>query len=137
MDRGSSKHSPRMDERLEHEVQGMMKGEGPTHAEEWKEPEPAGEDQADPGQLGEPPDRQPAPPPGMTREEVELRSLVGEHLHRTVFPADVSGLLDALAQTQAPDRLVQLVRQLPTGTMFASLAEVIAGLGLHQEDRRF
>ena len=136
MDRGSSEHSPRMDERLEHDVQGMMKGGRPTHAEEWKEPEPAGEDQADPGQLGEPLDRQPAPPPGMSREEVELRSLIGEYLHRTVFPADVSGLLDALAQTRAPDRLLQLVRQLPTATMFASLAEVLAALGLHREDHR-
>ena len=137
MDRGSSKHSPRMDERLEHDVQGMMKGERPTHAEEWKEPEPAGEDQPDPGRLGEPADRQPAPPPGMTREEVELRSQLGEHLHRTVFPADVSGLLDALAQTQAPDLLLQLVRQLPTGRVFTSLAEVLAALGLHHEDHRF
>lgn len=137
MDRGSSEHSPRMDERLEHDVQGMMKGGRPTHAAEWKEPEPAGEDQADPGQLGEPLDRQPAPPPGMTREEVELRSLIGEHLHRTVFPADVSGLLDALAQTQAPDRLLQLVGQLPTGRVFASLGEVLAALGLHREDHRF
>jgi hypothetical protein len=137
MDRGNSKHSPRLDEQLEHEVQGMMKAERPTHAEEWKEPEPAGEDQPDPGQLGEPADRQPAPPPGMTHEEVELRSQLGEHLHRTVFPADLSGLLDALADTEAPDTLRQLVRQLPTGRVFGSLAEVLVALGLHGEDHRF
>lgn len=137
MERGSSKHSPRVDDELEHEVQGMMKAERPTRAEEWMEPEPAGEDQPDPGRLGEPADRQPAPPPGMTNDEVDLRSQLAAHLHRTIFPADVSGLLDALADTNAPDRLVQLVRQLPTGTVYDTLADTLAALGLHHEDHRF
>ena len=71
MERGSSKHSPRVDEQIDHEVEGMMRAERPTRAEEWKEAEPAGEDQPDPGRLGEPADRQPAPPPGMTADEVD------------------------------------------------------------------
>jgi hypothetical protein len=137
MERGSDKHSPRLDEELDREVEGMMRAERPTRAEEWKEPEPAGEDQPDPGRLGEPADRQPAPPPGMTNEEVELRSQLATHVHRTVFPTDVSGLLDALIDTEAPDTLRQLVRQLPTGRVYDTLADVLAALGLHQEDRRF
>jgi hypothetical protein len=138
MERGSNKHSPRLDEQMEQAVQGMMKAERPTHAEEWKEAEPAGEDQPDPGRLGEPAARQPAPPPGMSNDEVDLRSRLAAHLKpRSTFPADVSGLLDAMADTNAPDNLVQLVRQLPTGVVYEGLPDVLSALGLHEEDHRF
>src|SRR3954470_20852480 len=43
----STTHSPRVDEELEHEVQGMLKGGRATRAEEWREVEPSGEDQPD------------------------------------------------------------------------------------------
>lgn len=138
MERGSSKHSPRVDEEMEHEVQGMLKAERPTRAEEWKESEPAGEDQPDPGQFGVPEYRQPAPPPGMTNTEVDLRSDLAAHLNpRSTFPAEVSDLLGVLQETNAPDRLHQLVRQLPTGTVYDTLGDVVAALGLHTEDHRF
>ena len=137
MERGSSKHSPRLDEQMEHEVEGMMTAERPTRAEEWKEAEPAGEDQPDPGRLGEPPERQPGTPPGMTIEEVELRSELGEHLPRSVFPADESALLAHLVDTNAPDRLQQLIRQLPSGHAYDHLGEVVRALGLHGETERF
>lgn len=138
MERGSDKHSPRLDDQMAYEVQGMMKAERPTHAEEWKEAEPMGEDQPDPGVLGTTPDRQPASPPGMTNDEVELRSRLAAHLNPlSTFPADLSGLLDAMADTNAPDRLVQLVSQLPTGVVYDTLPDVLAALGLHREDHRF
>lgn len=138
MERGNNKHSPRVDEQLEHEVQGMMKAERPTRAEEWKESEPAGEDQPDPGAFGVTADRQPAAPPGMTNTEVDLRSDIAAHLNtRSTFPTDVSGLLDAMAETNAPDRLVQLIRQLPTGTVYQTFPEVLSALGVHTEDHRF
>jgi hypothetical protein len=137
MERGSSKHSARLDDEMEHEVEGMMTAERPTRAEEWKEAEPAGEDQADPGRLGEPADRQPGVPPGMTPEDVELRSELGEHLPRSVFPTDESGLLAHLVDTNAPDRLRQLVRQLPSGRTYDRLSEVVQALGLHEESGRF
>ncbi|MUL40436.1 hypothetical protein FZ103_04450 [Streptomonospora sp. PA3] len=40
MERGSSKHSPKLDDELEGEIQGMLKGNKPTRAEEDHEPEP-------------------------------------------------------------------------------------------------
>ena len=131
MERGN-KHSPRVDEALEHEVEGMLRAERPTRAEEWKEPEPAGEDQPDPGRLGEPEDRLPAPPPGMTPEEVELRSELA-----AAFPSDESGLLGHLVDTDAPDRLRDLVRRLPSGRLYHSVGEVFVALGFHREDHRF
>lgn len=137
MERGNSKHSPRVDEELGHEVEGFMRAERPTRAEEWKEAEPAGEDQIDPGRLGEPVDRQPAPPPGMTGEEVRLRSEIAAALTRAAFPNDESGLLEHLVDSNAADRLRQLIAQLPSGQVFTNVGEVVEALGLHQEDHRF
>ena len=137
MERGSNKHSPRLDEQMEHEVEGMMTAERPTRAEEWKEAEPAGEDQADPGRLEVPAGRQPGVPPGMTPEDVELRSQLGEHLPRSVFPTDEAGLLSHLVDSNAPDRLQQLIRQLPSGRTYDHLGEVVQALGLHEETERF
>jgi hypothetical protein len=137
MERGNSKHSPRMDEQLDHEVQGFMRAERPTRAEEWKEAEPVGEDQIDPGAFGTPEDRQPAAPPGMTNKDVELRSQIAAALTRSAFPNDESGLLAHLVDSDAPDRLRQLISQLPSGQVFQNVGEVVEALGLHKEDHRF
>jgi Protein of unknown function (DUF2795) len=137
MERGSSKHSARLDDEMGHEVDGMMTAERPTRAEEWKETEPVGEDQADPGRLGEPADRQPGMPPGMTPEDVELRSEIAAALPRSVFPTDEAGLLSHLIDSNAPDRLRQLIRQLPSGRTYQQVSDVVEALGLHQESRRF
>jgi hypothetical protein len=44
MQRGSDKHGARKDDALAHDVEGMIRGTGPTHAEEWKDPEPPADD---------------------------------------------------------------------------------------------
>lgn len=44
MPRESDQHSPREDDALKAEMQGMLKGGGPTHAEEWTDPEPPADD---------------------------------------------------------------------------------------------
>jgi len=54
-----------------------------------------------------------------------------------VFPADESALLAHLVDTNAPDRLQQLVRQLPTGRTYDHLGAVVQALGLHEETERF
>jgi len=137
MERGNSKHSPRLDEEMEHEVHGMMTGERPTRAEEWRETEPAGEDQADPGRLGEPAYRQPGTPEGMSPQEVELRSELATQLPRGLFPSDRSGLLGHLVDAGAPDRLRQLVGQLPGGRTYQNVGEVAEALGVGKEEHRF
>src|SRR3712207_8551010 len=43
----STKHSPRVDEELEHEIQGMLKAEHATRSEEWREVEPVAEGDPD------------------------------------------------------------------------------------------
>jgi hypothetical protein len=44
MQRGSDKNSARKDDALARDVEGMLRGTGPTHAEEWKDPEPPADD---------------------------------------------------------------------------------------------
>ncbi|HWD03321.1 MAG TPA: hypothetical protein VG674_12810 [Amycolatopsis sp.] len=48
MPRESDQHSPRADDELKAELQGMLKGNGPAHAERWRDPElPDDEDEPD------------------------------------------------------------------------------------------
>ena len=46
MERGSSTHSPREDDALAEELQGML-GEAGGHREEWLDPEPPADDDPD------------------------------------------------------------------------------------------
>src|SRR3954447_2565845 len=47
IERGSDKHGARADDALAGEVEGAMRSGHSTHAQEWKDPEPSGEDQPD------------------------------------------------------------------------------------------
>jgi hypothetical protein len=40
MERGSSKHGPRLDEEMKHETEGLVRSGHPSHVQDWKEPEP-------------------------------------------------------------------------------------------------
>ncbi|WP_007025718.1 hypothetical protein [Saccharomonospora iraqiensis] len=50
MHRDSDTHSPREDDELKAEMQGMLKGNRPSRAEEWRDPEPPADD--DPAVAG-------------------------------------------------------------------------------------
>jgi hypothetical protein len=47
MDRGSDKHGPRQDDEMKQEVEGMVRGNKPTRAEEGREPEGPADDDPD------------------------------------------------------------------------------------------
>lgn len=47
MQRGSDKHGPRVDDELEHELQGTIRANRPTRAEEWRDAEPPADDDAE------------------------------------------------------------------------------------------
>jgi hypothetical protein len=130
LDRGSTKHGPRLDEQMEQETRGLTQGR-PTdaRAEEWHEPEPFGEDQPDvrPHMGGS--------PTGMTPEERDERSDLGRYLRRSVFPADRDALVAEARENQAPDHMVSLLRRLPEGTTFQTVAEAWAAhLSASEED---
>jgi hypothetical protein len=136
MERGSAKHGPLHDEELAHEVEGMTRGGGPTHAEEWKDQEPSGEDQPD---VGVRPNEAlvGGTPPGMTEEDVAGRSELARALVPSLFPADRDTLLASLEDGTAPDSVIAQVRQLPSGQTYQNVNDVWAALGHGVEQERF
>lgn len=56
MQRCSDLHSPREDDALKADLQGMLKGGGPTRAEEWADPEPPADDDPNVPPFDESPD---------------------------------------------------------------------------------
>jgi hypothetical protein len=135
MERGSSKHGPRLDEEMEHEVRGMLQGGVDTRVEEWRDPEPAGEDQPDPTRAPAGYERAGAPP-GMTPDEVDQRSELGRYIPLSVLPGDRDDLLAAADEAQAPQHVIDQLAALPTDQVFETVSQVWAALGGHNEERR-
>ncbi|WP_167305416.1 hypothetical protein [Saccharomonospora piscinae] len=57
MHRESDTHSAREDEELKAEMQGMLKANRPTRAEEWNDPEPPADDDRPAPPFDEEPER--------------------------------------------------------------------------------
>ncbi|MGJ6960327.1 DUF2795 domain-containing protein [Streptosporangium sp. G11] len=130
MERGSAKHGPRLDDEEKHETEGMVRGGGPTHAEEWTETEPLpvpGEEGLTPPPY--PPGREPGSPEGLSPEEVELRSTLAIWISGVhAFPAERATLLARAKERAAPDSVIATLRSLPDAT-FGNLEEVMEALG--------
>ncbi len=128
MQRGSDKHSARVDEALDGETAGLVSAGHDTHAEEWKSAEPSGEDQpavdltADGSVHGGVPD-------GMSEADVEERSRLAAYLGKEVWPASGAQLLEVARSRQAPDLVLDRLAQLPSGRVFGTLQEAWAALG--------
>ena len=63
MERGNAKHSSREDDELKHELDGTMRGNRSSRAEEWRDPEPPADDDPDVPRPVPPPANL-DPPPG-------------------------------------------------------------------------
>ena len=128
----STKHSPRVDEELEHEIQGMLKGERATRAEEWREVEPQAEGDPDI-------DSSPAGtlvggvPVGMTEDAVVARAELARWLDRADFPSDGPALVEAALDHRAPDAVVDELRRLPEGQTYDRIGDVVRALGYPTE----
>jgi hypothetical protein len=57
--RESDTHGPRQDDALKHELDGMLRGNGPNRAQEWREVEPTERDETE---VTEPAGGDPLPP---------------------------------------------------------------------------
>ncbi|CAM4115626.1 hypothetical protein NONI108955_09740 [Nocardia ninae] len=44
MERGNSKHGPKLDDELAHELEGTIRGNRSSRAEEWRDPGPPADD---------------------------------------------------------------------------------------------
>ena len=135
MERGNTKHGPRLDDQMEHEVRGILQGGVDTRAEEWRDPEPAGEDQPNPSVTPTAYERA-GVPPGMTPEEVEERSRLGRYIPLSALPGTRDELVAAARGMQAPDDVVADLGRLPGDDRYRTVNEVWAALGHHNEERR-
>ncbi len=135
MERGSDKHSARMDDALQAEVDGLIRS-GHDNRADWNSPEPSGEDQPDVDRV---PDGTLAGgvPEGMTEDDVQARSELATYLGR-LWPATREELVRVATDNEAPDAVVARLHTLPLGQQFANLQEVWATLsGGHVEGHRF
>lgn len=135
MERGSDKHSARMDDALGHEVEGLIRSGHDSRAD-WNSPEPSGEDQPDVdlvpnGTLAG------GVPDGMTEQDVERRSELASYLGR-LWPATREELIRVATDNEAPDAIIAQLHTLPMGEQFANLQQMWSALsGGHVEDHRF
>jgi hypothetical protein len=135
MERGSDKHSARMDDALEAEVSGLMRAGHDSRAD-WNSPEPSGEDQPDVdlvpnGTLAG------GVPDGMTEVDIERRSELAQYLGR-VWPATTEQVLFVAQENDAPDAVLTTLRSLPPGQSFENLQDLWATIsGGHVESHRF
>jgi hypothetical protein len=128
----STKHSPRVDDELEHEMQGMLRGERANRAEEWREVEPQAEGDPDI-------DRSPdgtlvgGTPVGMDADAVVARTELARWLDRADFPSSGSGLVEAARDHHAPDAVVAELERLPEGDTYERIGDVVRALGYPTE----
>lgn len=125
-----------MDDSLAQETEGLVRGGGQTHAEEWRQVEPSGEDEP---RVDRVPEGAPVggTPAGMTADDVEGRSELASYLSPTVYPAVREQLIGVAMDNQAPDRVVDTLRRLPAGRTFENVNDVWSTLGGHVESERF
>jgi hypothetical protein len=136
VDRGSDKHSPHVDDQLKHETEGMVRAGRSTHAEEWKDAEPSGEDQPD-ADLAPEGTMHGATPGGMDPDDVDGRAELAGFIGKDPYPLVREQVIDLVKDRQAPDRVIDLVRRLPSGQEFHNINEVWTAVGGHVESDRF
>lgn len=136
MERGSDKHSPMRDDELKHQTEGLVRAGHGTHAEEWKDAEPSGEDQPDA-------DRAPAgtmhggTPAGMSPDDVEGRAELASYVGKDCYPLVREQVIELVIDRSAPDRVIDLARRLPSGREFRNLNDIWSAVGGHIEDERY
>ncbi len=131
MERGSDKHSPRVDEELDHETRSLQQGAPiESRVEEFREQEGPGEDQ-------------PTPEPRLAEEgtgsldldDAEARSDIARYLDPSAFPADREGLVANAEANNAPAPVLERLQALPAGRTYEALPDVWAALGGTVEHR--
>lgn len=128
----STKHSPRVDEELEHEIQGMLKAEHATRSEEWREAEPVAEGEPDltanpSGTLVG------GTPVGMDADAVAARAELARWLDRADFPSTGPELVEAARDHRAPEAVAAELERLPEGETYQRIGDVVRALGYPTE----
>ena len=131
----SDKHGPLEDEMLAAETEGLVRGGHSTRAEEWRDPEPSGEDEPD-VDLVPNADASAGAGMDMSADEVEGRSELARYLGIKAFPGNRQMLVDVAIDNNAPDVLVARLQRLPDGREYKNVNEVWQTLGGAVEQHR-
>jgi len=128
----STKHSPRIDDELEHEMQGMLRGERANRSEEWREVEPQAEGDPD---IDRVPDGAytGGTPVGMTPDAVVARAELARWLDRADFPSTGPQLVEAARGHRAPDAVAAELARLLEGETYERIGDVVRALGYPTE----
>ncbi|MEV0898592.1 hypothetical protein [Actinoplanes sp. NPDC049802] len=121
MERGNTKHGALLDERMAQETRGNVQGTAGGRAEEWKTPEPAGEDQPEvtfaPAGYGR------GVPDGVGSTQGEAFSRFGTYIGLSAFPGDRAALERSARTLEAPDDVMRRLATLPDGQIFENAAQ--------------
>lgn len=134
MPRGSDKHTPRVDESIQHDTRSMFQGApGEARAQEFRTQEGAADDEPTPDALltG---DRGREDEDVLDHDEVERRSVLAAYLRPSVWPADRETLVACAAEENAPAWILDWLADLPDGT-FSHTEAVWEALGGRVEFR--
>ncbi|MEU4621875.1 DUF2795 domain-containing protein [Actinoplanes sp. NPDC023801] len=123
MERVSSKHGPRLDEGMKQEVRGNIQGIAGSRAEEWKTPEPAGEDQPEVSRVPN------------ADASADL-SRFGTFIGLSSMPGDREALRRGAETLGAPDDVLDDLDRLPEGVVYHTVTEIWAALGRGSAERR-
>jgi hypothetical protein len=134
MERESAKHSPRVDEQLEHEVESLVRGNA---AEESRSREDLTQEAPAEGEMRfEPADRPLDQDRGIGIPDgaVDDRSELARHITAADWPAGREQLVNVALSDHAPQQIIDCLRRLPNESRFDNVQEVWAALGGATED---
>ena len=117
MERGSDKHSPRIDDGLAHDTRPLTQGAPmEARADEARQQEGAGDDEPTPDALLSG-DLHPGQPQEalLDHDEAEARSRLASFLRPSIWPADREALVQCAEELNAPAGVVDQLRRLPDG----------------------
>ena len=133
MERGSDKHSPRVDEQLEHDTRSLTQGAPvESRVEEHREQEGPGEDQPTPDARltgGR------ATAASLDLDDAEARADIARFLNPSSFPADREALLADAEANHAPAGVTERLQALPAGRSFENVQDIWSALGGTVEHR--
>jgi hypothetical protein len=131
LQRGSDKHSPRVDEELEHETRSLEQGAPvESRVEEYREQEGPGDDQPTPSAVVNEPDSG-----SLDLDDAEARSDIARFIDPSAFPTDREGLIENAEANNAPPAVLDRLQALPGARTYQGLPDVWAALGGTVEHR--
>jgi uncharacterized protein DUF2795 len=133
VERGSDKHSPRLDEELDHETRSLQQGSPvESRVEEFREQEGPGDGQPTPDARltgGR------ATAASLDLDDAEARADIARFLTASAFPADRETLLADAEDNHALEAVLERLRALPEGRVYENVQDVWGALGGTVEHR--